>query len=232
MRHATPDATRQRIRTAGRSRLGSARCGRWACAASWSVAATRWAECHRCSDDVRLSDSSPACCSRGAYVRPDFERDKPPGAGAAEVLGSISKEPTRKAKGCSVRFRTLCRSLRAQEDRLRQLCCSFSLASPLCAMQPTASHDPQHHPGFIKHLERPRRIGTFAFAWSPKGALDAGLVADRTMEKAVPYAISALLVGFGALILIVGLSSSSPTLWTLVALIPITIGIVSAFGPM
>lgn len=52
------------------------------------------------------------------------------------------------------------------------------------------------------------------------------------MEKAVAYAISALLVGFGAWILVVGLSSSSPALWTIVALVPITIGIVSAFGPM
>ena len=106
---------------------------------------------------------------------------------------------------------------------------AFSLASRFAQCSPRHL---MHHPGFIKHLERPRRIGTLAFAWSPKGALDAGLVADRTMEKAVPYAISALLVGFGALILIVGLSSSSPALWTLVALIPITIGIVSAFGPM
>lgn len=50
------------------------------------------------------------------------------------------------------------------------------------------------------------------------------------MEKAVWYAISALLVGFGAVILIAGLSTSSPALWTIVALIPMTIGIVSAFG--
>lgn len=54
---------------------------------------------------------------------------------------------------------------------------------------------------------------------------------DRTMEKALAYAISALLVGFGAWILVVGLSSSSPALWTVVALVPITIGLVSAFGP-
>lgn len=52
------------------------------------------------------------------------------------------------------------------------------------------------------------------------------------MEKAVAYAISALLVGFGVWILIVGVASSSPALWTVVALVPITIGIVSAFGPM
>lgn len=52
------------------------------------------------------------------------------------------------------------------------------------------------------------------------------------MDKAVAYAISALLLGFGAWILVVGLSSSSPALWTLVALVPITIGIVSAVGPM
>jgi hypothetical protein len=52
------------------------------------------------------------------------------------------------------------------------------------------------------------------------------------MEKVVAYAISAFLVGVGALILIAGLSSSSPALWTIVALIPITIGIASAFGPV
>lgn len=63
-------------------------------------------------------------------------------------------------------------------------------------------------------------------------AIDPVLLVDRAMEKAVAYAISALLVGFGAWILVVGLSSSSPALWTLVALVPIAIGIVSAFGPM
>ncbi|TWB66384.1 hypothetical protein [Bradyrhizobium sacchari] len=52
------------------------------------------------------------------------------------------------------------------------------------------------------------------------------------MEKALAYAISALLVAFGAWILIAGLSSGSPALWTIVALVPITIGIVSAFGPV
>ncbi|MHC2619186.1 hypothetical protein ACVIW2_001218 [Bradyrhizobium huanghuaihaiense] len=51
------------------------------------------------------------------------------------------------------------------------------------------------------------------------------------MDKAVAYAISVLLVGFGAWILIAGLSSGSPVLWTVVALVPITIGLVSAFGP-
>ncbi|MET4321451.1 hypothetical protein [Bradyrhizobium sp. CSS354] len=52
------------------------------------------------------------------------------------------------------------------------------------------------------------------------------------MEKAVAYAISAALVGIGVLILVVGLSSNSPALWVVVALVPITIGIVSAFGPV
>jgi hypothetical protein len=58
------------------------------------------------------------------------------------------------------------------------------------------------------------------------------VVVDRQMEKAVAYAISAALVGIGVLILVVGLSSSSPALWVMVALVPITIGIVSAFGPV
>jgi hypothetical protein len=52
------------------------------------------------------------------------------------------------------------------------------------------------------------------------------------MEKALAYAISAALVGFGLLIFFAGLSSSSPALWTIVALVPIAIGIVSAFGPI
>ncbi|MET4214671.1 hypothetical protein [Bradyrhizobium sp. LA2.1] len=51
------------------------------------------------------------------------------------------------------------------------------------------------------------------------------------MEKAVAYAISAAIAAFGFWILVFGLSSSSPALWTVVALVPITIGIVSAFGP-
>jgi hypothetical protein len=55
---------------------------------------------------------------------------------------------------------------------------------------------------------------------------------ERQMEKAVAYAISAALVGTGIVILVIGLSSGSPALWTVVALVPITIGIVSAFGPM
>ncbi|WP_165405231.1 hypothetical protein [Bradyrhizobium genosp. SA-3] len=52
------------------------------------------------------------------------------------------------------------------------------------------------------------------------------------MEKALAYAISVALVGFGVLIFFAGLSSSSPALWTIVALVPITIGLASAFGPM
>lgn len=76
------------------------------------------------------------------------------------------------------------------------------------------------------------RVGTFPCAGTLTVAIDPVLLVDRTMEKAVAYAISALLVGFGAWILVVGLSSSSPALWTVVALVPITIGIVSAFGPM
>lgn len=52
------------------------------------------------------------------------------------------------------------------------------------------------------------------------------------MEKALAYAISAALVGFGVLIFFAGLSSNSPALWTILALVPITIGVVSAFGPI
>jgi hypothetical protein len=51
------------------------------------------------------------------------------------------------------------------------------------------------------------------------------------MEKALAYAVSAIIVGFGLWILIAGLSSSAPALWICAAVIPITIGLLSAFGP-
>jgi hypothetical protein len=51
------------------------------------------------------------------------------------------------------------------------------------------------------------------------------------MQKAAAYAISVGLVGFGVWILIAGLSSSVPALWICLALIPITVGLLSAFGP-
>ncbi|WP_284269146.1 hypothetical protein [Bradyrhizobium iriomotense] len=51
------------------------------------------------------------------------------------------------------------------------------------------------------------------------------------MKTAVAYAISAVIVGFGAWILIAGLYSSTPTFWAFVALGPIAIGLLSAFGP-
>jgi hypothetical protein len=49
------------------------------------------------------------------------------------------------------------------------------------------------------------------------------------MDKAAAYSISALIAGFGFWILIAGLSSSAPILWISVALIPIAIGLWSAF---
>ena len=51
------------------------------------------------------------------------------------------------------------------------------------------------------------------------------------MNTAVAYAISAFIVGFGLWILIAGLSSSAPVFWACVAIIPIAIGLLSAFGP-
>jgi hypothetical protein len=50
------------------------------------------------------------------------------------------------------------------------------------------------------------------------------------MNKAAAYATSALIVGFGVWTLVAGLSSSAPILWISVALIPIVIGLWSAFG--
>ena len=51
------------------------------------------------------------------------------------------------------------------------------------------------------------------------------------MDTAIAYAISAFIVGFGLWILVAGQSSSAPALWACVALIPIAVGLVSAFGP-
>ena len=51
------------------------------------------------------------------------------------------------------------------------------------------------------------------------------------MDKALAYAISALIVGFGVWIFIVDLSSAASTLCAVTALIPIMIGLLSAFGP-
>jgi hypothetical protein len=50
------------------------------------------------------------------------------------------------------------------------------------------------------------------------------------MEKAAAYAISASIVGFGLWILVAGLNSSTPALWICAGLIPIAIGLLSAFG--
>lgn len=51
------------------------------------------------------------------------------------------------------------------------------------------------------------------------------------MNTALAYAISASIVGFGLWILVAGLTSSAPVLWGCVALIPVAIGLLSAFGP-
>ena len=50
------------------------------------------------------------------------------------------------------------------------------------------------------------------------------------MDKVLAYVISAGIVAFGVWILIAGLSSGAPFLWICVALIPIVIGLLSAFG--
>jgi hypothetical protein len=65
----------------------------------------------------------------------------------------------------------------------------------------------------------------------PGSPSPAALLVDRPVNKALAFAISAGIVGFGAWILVAGLSSSSPVLWFCVALVPIAIGLLSAFGP-
>ena len=51
------------------------------------------------------------------------------------------------------------------------------------------------------------------------------------MNAALAYAISAFIAGFGLWILVAGLTSSAPVLWACLALIPVAIGLWSAFGP-
>jgi len=51
------------------------------------------------------------------------------------------------------------------------------------------------------------------------------------MDTVVAYAISTFIVGFGVGIFIAGLNSGAPAWWAWVALIPVAIGLLSAFGP-
>jgi hypothetical protein len=44
-------------------------------------------------------------------------------------------------------------------------------------------------------------------------------------------AATAFIVGFGIGIFIAGLNSDAPALWACVALIPVVVGLLSAFGP-
>lgn len=57
------------------------------------------------------------------------------------------------------------------------------------------------------------------------------LLVGRPMDIVAAYAISAFIVGFGIGIFIAGLNSGAPALWAGVALIPVLIGLLSAFGP-
>jgi len=50
------------------------------------------------------------------------------------------------------------------------------------------------------------------------------------MDKTIAKAISVFIVVFGVGTLVVGIGSSSPALWTCVAITLIAIGLVSAFG--
>jgi hypothetical protein len=58
-----------------------------------------------------------------------------------------------------------------------------------------------------------------------------GFAFGSSMQKAAAYAISLGIFGFGVWILIAGLSSSAPVFWICAALIPIAVGLLSAFGP-
>jgi hypothetical protein len=50
------------------------------------------------------------------------------------------------------------------------------------------------------------------------------------MERALAYLVSVGIAGFGTWVLVAGLGSSAPALWTCAALIPIAVGLLSLFG--
>lgn len=50
------------------------------------------------------------------------------------------------------------------------------------------------------------------------------------MQIVFAYVISLGIVGFGAWIVITGLSSNAPATWICLALFPISVGLLSAFG--
>jgi hypothetical protein len=56
-------------------------------------------------------------------------------------------------------------------------------------------------------------------------------MSPRPMDKALGYGVSGLIVGFGIWISVVGQGSASPLLWDLIALVPMVIGLASAFSP-
>src|SRR6516165_10343589 len=66
-------------------------------------------------------------------------------------------------------------------------------------------------------------------AAGPNPRAHSSLVWIAPMERALAYVISAGIVGFGVWILIAGLSTIAPALWACAALIPIAIGLLSAF---
>jgi len=51
------------------------------------------------------------------------------------------------------------------------------------------------------------------------------------MDKVVAYSISAFITGFGLLILIAGQGSAASVLWDCAAIVPLAVGLLSAFGP-
>ena len=73
------------------------------------------------------------------------------------------------------------------------------------------------------------RAGTFVAADASFKASILSL-AGRPMDTVAAYSISAFIVGFGIGIFIAGLNSDAPALWACVALIPVVIGLLSAFG--
>jgi len=50
------------------------------------------------------------------------------------------------------------------------------------------------------------------------------------MGKVAAYVVSAGIVAFGVWVVIAGLSSGAPLLWICLGLIPVVIGLLSAFG--
>jgi hypothetical protein len=63
-------------------------------------------------------------------------------------------------------------------------------------------------------------------------SLPIPLARYQLMERALPYAISAGIVGFGVWILVAGFGSGATIFWACMASMPIAVGLLSAVGEL